>query len=81
MCQRCTLILIRETGFMRSKTFLRLFFLILAASASFFLFSYSHKSSEAGDKTDECGKCTKKKAQTEFILFESLSRNFLSASR
>ena len=66
---------------MRSKTFLRLFFLVLVASVSFLLFSYSHKSPTDTEKSDDCGKCNKKKAQTEFILWESLSRNFLSASR
>ncbi|HWK02385.1 MAG TPA: hypothetical protein VNS58_02055 [Puia sp.] len=66
---------------MRSKTFLRLFFLVLVASVSCLLFSYSHKNSADAEKSDDCGKCSKKKAQTEFILWESLSRNFLSASR
>jgi hypothetical protein len=66
---------------MRFNNYLRLFFLVLVASISFLLFSYSHKSSADADKTDDCGKCTKKKTQTEFILWESLSRNFLSASR
>jgi hypothetical protein len=66
---------------MKFKTYIRLFFLVLAASISFLLFSYSHKSAAETDKNEECGKCGKKKAQTEFILFESLSRSFLSASR
>ncbi|HEX9513521.1 MAG TPA: hypothetical protein VF939_23685 [Puia sp.] len=66
---------------MRFKTFLRLFFLVLAASISFLLFSYSHKSTADTDKCDDSGKCSKQKTQTEFILWESLSRNFLSASR
>lgn len=65
---------------MRSKKHLRLFFLVLAASISVLLFSYSRKDTESSNKGEECGKCTKK-TQTEFILWESLSRNFLSASR
>ncbi|HTI11142.1 MAG TPA: hypothetical protein VL832_21370 [Puia sp.] len=66
---------------MRYKTYLRLFFLVLVASISFLLFSYSRKTAENSDKNEECGKCNQKKTQTEFILWESLSRNFLSASR
>lgn len=68
---------------MRYKTYLRLFFLVLVASISFLLFSYSRKNAENSDKdkSEECGKCSQKKTQTEFILWESLSRNFLSASR
>jgi hypothetical protein len=69
---------------MKSKTYLRIFFLVLAASISFLLFSYSHKDAANANKNEDCGncgKCGKKKAQTEFILWESLSRNFLSASR
>ena len=66
---------------MRSKTTLRLFLLVLVASVSFLLFSYSHRNSTETDKSDDCGKCSQKKTQTEFILWESLSRNFLSASR
>ena len=66
---------------MRYKTYLRLFFLVLVASISFLLFSYSRKGAENSDKSEECGKCSQKKTQTEFILWESLSRNFLSASR
>ncbi len=67
---------------MRSKTYLRLFLLILVTAASLILFSYSRKKTET-DKTEpstECGgKSCEKKAQSEFILFESLSRNLLSA--
>ena len=66
---------------MRYKTYLRLFFLVLVASISVLLFSYSRKNVENSDKSEECGKCTQEKTQTEFILWESLSRNFLSASR
>jgi hypothetical protein len=69
---------------MRSKTYIRLFLLVLVASISFLLFSYSHKNAANADKNEDCGNCgkcgKKKAAETEFILWESLSRNFLSAS-
>jgi len=70
---------------MRNKAYIRLFFLTLVVAASLAFFSYSRRasSSDAGDKNSDCenGKCEKKNAQTEFIIWESLSRNLLSASR
>lgn len=67
---------------MKSKTYLQIFLLILVASISLFLFSYSHKATTS-DKEDTNGqeKCCQKKVHSEFILWESLSRNLLSASR
>ena len=62
-----------------SKTYVRIFFLILVASISFLLFSYSHKNVATGEPNCEGGKCCQK-AQTEFILWESLTHNLLSAS-
>jgi len=66
---------------MRSKTYIRLFFLVLVVAASLILFSYSRKKAEPNsERSSECGgsKCDKK-AQSEFILWESLTRNLLSA--
>jgi len=62
-----------------SKTYIRVFFLILVASISFLLFAYSHKNVATGQADCEGGKCIKK-AQTEFILWESFTHNLLSAS-
>jgi len=65
---------------MKSKTYIRIFFLILVAAISFLLFSYS-RSNVAGDpESCENGKCPRQKAQTEFILWETLTHNLLSAS-
>jgi len=69
---------------MKTKTYIRLFFLTLIVAISFLFFSYSHRTSaDMNDKSSDCGsgKCEQKKAQTEFIIWESLSRNLLSASR
>jgi len=65
---------------MRRKTYIRLFLLILVTSTSLILFSYSHKRSDSTDteRSSECGKSCDKKAQSEFILWESLTRNLLS---
>jgi hypothetical protein len=67
---------------MKPTTYIRLLLLILIVSISLILFSYSRKIPTASQKDPDCnGKCDQKKAQTEFILWESLSRNLLSASR
>jgi hypothetical protein len=67
---------------MKPRTYIRLVLLILIVSISFIFFSYSHKISSPDLKDHECnGKSDQKKIQTEFILWESLSRNLLSASR
>jgi hypothetical protein len=66
---------------MTPRTYIRLLLLILIFSVSFILFSYSRKTSSPGQKDpDGSEKCSRNKAQTEFILWESLSRNLLSAS-
>ncbi|MBN9379351.1 MAG: hypothetical protein J0H74_01215 [Chitinophagaceae bacterium] len=67
---------------MRSRTYLRLSLLILVTAASLVLFSYSRKKAEPeSERSSECGgnKSCEKKAQSEFILWESLTRNLLSA--
>lgn len=66
---------------MKARSYLRLLFLALIASISIFLFSYSHKSSGSGEDNCESGKCSEKKSQTEFILWESITRNLLSVNR
>ena len=67
---------------MRTKTYIRIFLLILVTSTSLILFSYSRKKTTepSTDNSTECGgKSCEKKAQSEFILWESLTRNLLSA--
>ncbi|MDO6434244.1 hypothetical protein Q4E93_26780 [Flavitalea sp. BT771] len=65
---------------MRSRTYFRLSFLILVTAASLILFSYSRKKAEPDtDRSSECSKSCEKKSQTEFILWESFTRNLLSA--
>ena len=69
---------------MRTKTYIRLFFLSLVVAISFLFFSYSRRSiSSLDDKNSDCGsgKCEQKKAQTEFIIWESFTRNLLSVSQ
>jgi len=67
---------------MRSKTYIRLSLLVLVTAASLILFSYSRKKTEPdSERSSECSgsKPCEKKAQSEFILWESISRNLLSA--
>jgi hypothetical protein len=65
---------------MMRKTYIRLFFLILIVSISFLLFASSRRAAADCTTGDDSGKCDQKKAQTEFILWESLSRNLLSVN-
>jgi hypothetical protein len=66
---------------MRSKTYIRLLLVLLVTAASLILFSYSQKKTDpATERSTECGgKSCEKKTQSEFILWESLTRNLLSA--
>ena len=66
---------------MQRKMYIRLFIGVLVASLSFALFSYSRIQSSKNEDNDcnESGKCPQKKAQTEYILWETLTHNFLSA--
>jgi len=67
---------------MRSKTYTRLLFVILVTAASLALFSYARKKTTAADpeRSSECGgKSCEKKTQSEYILWESLTRNLLNA--
>jgi hypothetical protein len=63
---------------MKAKTYIRVLLFILIASISILLFSYSRKNLSNGQTPDCSGKCEQKRSQTEFILWESLSRNLLS---
>jgi hypothetical protein len=66
---------------MKTKTYIRLFLVVLVASASLILLSYSHKNVKTNEeRSTECGgKSCDQKSQSEFILWESLTRNLLSA--
>jgi hypothetical protein len=71
---------------MRSRTYIRILLGTLIVSVSFIFFAYSRKTSVTIQKDPDCGgklneKCGEKKAQTEFILWESISRNLLSINR
>jgi hypothetical protein len=65
---------------MKRKLYIRLSILTLAISLSLMLFSYVRARASRQDEptTNECGnKCPNKKAQTEYILWESITRNLL----
>jgi hypothetical protein len=67
---------------MRRKMYIRLFILVLVASMSLILFSYSRSRVSSDEESNgESGKCSQKKAQTEYILWESLTHNLLSLNR
>lgn len=64
---------------MKSKTYFRLFLFILVIAISIALFAYSRKTVTGIQGNPDCsGKCEHDKTQTEFILWESLSRNLFS---
>jgi hypothetical protein len=68
--------------FMKSKNYIRLFILVLLVSASLALISYTRTNAHASDNK-ECTdgeKCCNKKVQTEFILWESISRNLFGSN-
>lgn len=61
---------------MRSLT-IRLFIVIFVIAASFLFFSYIHvRAAKEDNSNGEGGKCCGK-TQTEYILWESLTRNLL----
>jgi hypothetical protein len=66
---------------MKTKTYIRIFLVVLVASTSLILFSYSRKKVDTNvERSTECGgKDCEKKTQSDFILWESLTRNLLSA--
>jgi hypothetical protein len=66
---------------MKSRTYLRLFLFILITAVSIAFFAWSHKTVTGSQGNPDCsGKCEHDKTQTEFILWESLSRNLFSLS-
>ena len=66
---------------MKQKTFIRLSVFALLVAASLVLISYSHKQAPQNDKECTDGdKCSQKKIQTEFMLWESFSRNLFGTN-
>ena len=62
---------------MKQKMYIRLLILVLAVTLSMGLFSYVRGHSTR-QEDPECGnKCGAKKVQTEYILWESITRNLL----
>jgi hypothetical protein len=62
---------------MKSKVYIPQFVLVLLVFASLMLIAYTHIKAPVTDNK-ECidgEKCCQKKIQTEFILWESISRN------
>lgn len=71
---------------MKRNLFIRLFFAVLVTSLSLLLFSYAHSRTSASRSKDEernceSGKCGSGKHQTEYILWESITRNLLIVKR
>ncbi|HVV02771.1 MAG TPA: hypothetical protein VHC96_01050 [Puia sp.] len=66
---------------MKTKTYIRILLVVLVASTSLILFSYSRKKVDTNvERSTECGgKGCEQKTQSDFILWESLTRNLLSA--
>jgi hypothetical protein len=64
----------------RSMT-IRLFIGTLVIALSLILFSYVHSRSSQDDPNGESGKCEGCRTQNEFILWESLTHNFLIGKR
>jgi hypothetical protein len=63
---------------MKNKTNIRFFLLAIILVSSLVFFSYS-KHTKADNKECMNGKC-EQKFQTDFIIWESFSRNFLRAA-
>lgn len=69
---------------MKRIFYFRLFIVVIVASVSILLFSYSRARSAKADDHDpcnECGKCGGSKSRSEIILWESLTHNLLVSSR
>jgi hypothetical protein len=67
---------------MKRSLYFRLFIVVVAASASLMLLSYVHaRTANTEDQNCESGKCPSSKARTEYILWESLTHNLLTANR
>jgi hypothetical protein len=65
---------------MKRKALIRLFILMLVAASCVVLISYKQAKSTCNQECTNGEKCDQKKAQTDFILLESLSKHLLSAT-
>jgi hypothetical protein len=66
---------------MKRTTYIRLSIFTLLLATSLVLISYSHKKATPDDKEcTESEKGSQKKVQTEFILWESFSRNLFGSN-
>ena len=68
---------------MKRKTFFRLFLIILLASSGLLLFSYNKSKASNSSDNKECtdeNKCSRKKVQSEYILWESLTRDLFGTN-
>ena len=69
---------------MRPKKHIRLFVLTILVSTGLVFISYTHIHTKASpDSNTECTdgeKCSQKKVQTEFFIWESLSRNLFGSN-
>jgi hypothetical protein len=67
---------------MKRGFFFRLFMVVAVAFASILLLSYVHaRTARAEEQNCDGGKCPDGKVRTEYILWESLTHNFLTANR
>ena len=67
---------------MKRSLYFRIFVIIIAASASLLLLSYVHTRTGSTDEQNcESGKCPDGKVRTEYILWESITHNLLTANR
>jgi len=72
---------------MKRSLYLRLFLVVVVASASLLLLSYVHaRAARAEEQNCENGKCPSGhspsgKARTEVILWESITHNLLTSNR
>jgi hypothetical protein len=73
------LLLQPEITDMKRKTFTRLLILMLVATSCLIFISYKQAKSSANQECTNGEKCDQKKAQTDLILLESISKHLLSA--
>ena len=69
---------------MKAKTYIRILLIVLIVSISCIVVVFTRQRNIVNSGNPDCssGKCDdQQKTQTEFIFWESLSRNILSAGR
>jgi hypothetical protein len=63
---------------MKNKTYIRLFLLAVIMVSSLILFSYT-RNTDPAPKKECCNEKCEQKTQSDFIIWESISRNLLSS--